>query len=291
MFSYQNNWLKFSIITAQLEDLSAFGFYPRKGGPDTLTYYPNARKYLAGHRLDLRITDNLQIGLSEMATFGGPDRNFDWSFLNPMTFFYGLQRNDGKQANPNWTVDLFYKPVPKLTLYGQFFIDDVIVNNEPGQDDRARYDDRMAVYASVRAGDLPIRGLNADLSYTRVWNRAYQSRWTYENYHYRELGLGYPCASCEEFRLKLGYWGLFPVFIENTFMYGRYGDVSLTDVNLLQKESFPVSPVTYNSVKFFSRATIIKIGSIRFLKWNILKSPPITAIASTKAPTLPSLWE
>jgi hypothetical protein len=158
-------------------------------------------------------------------------------------------------------------------LYGQFFIDDVIVNNEPGQDDRARYDDRLAVYASVRAGDLPIRGLNADLNYTRVWNRAYQSRWTYENYHYRELGLGYPCASCEEFQLKLGYWGLFPVYLENTFMYGRYGNVSLTDVNLLQKENFPVSPVTYNTVNLFKLRYYPKNWLDFFLSVEYFKQP------------------
>ncbi|MCW8929111.1 MAG: hypothetical protein OQL19_02605, partial [Gammaproteobacteria bacterium] len=43
----------------------------------------------------------------------------------------------------------------------------------------------------------------------------YLSRWTWENYHYRELGLGYPCGSCEEISLKLGYWGFFPLFLQN----------------------------------------------------------------------------
>ena len=273
MFSYQNRWLKLSILAARLEDLSAFGFYPGEIGADSLAFYHDAHKYLVGHRLDFRILENLQIGLSEMATFGGPDRQFDWSFLNPMTFYYGLQRNDKKQVNPNWTLDIFYKPAKKVTLYGQFFIDDIIVNNEPGQNDRARYDDRLAVYASVRAGDLPLRGLNADLSYTRVWNRAYQSRWTYENYHYRELGLGYPCASCDEVRFKVGYWGLFPLFVENEFIYGRYGDVQLTDVNLLQKESFPVPPVTTNYVNVFFMKYYFKAWLDAFLKVEYFKEP------------------
>ena len=160
--------------------------------------------------------------------------------------------------NGNWSLDIFYKPVKNVTLYGQFFIDDIIVNNEPGQNDRARFDDRLAVYLSARAGDVPLRGLNAEVNYTRVWNRTYQSRWTYENYHYRELGLGYPCASCEEVKIKLGYWGLFPLFIQNEFIYGRYGDVSLTDLNLLRKEPFPFPPVTINytnilNIKYYFR--------------------------------------
>ncbi len=252
LFSWQNSWLKLSVIAARLEDLRAYGYYPGTNRADSLAYYPNARKYLAGHRLDFRILDNLQLAFTEMATYGGPDREFEWAFLNPMTFYYGLQRNDKLVNNGNWSLDLFYKPWKKLTLYAQFFIDDLIVNNEPGQNDRARYDDRLAVYASVRAGDLLLRGLNVDLGYTRVWNATYRSRWTYENYHYRELGLGYPCAGCEEVQLKLAYWGLFPLFVENTFILGRYGDVSLTQVNLLQKEPFPVPPVTNNYANIFN---------------------------------------
>ena len=272
LFSYQNNWLKLSIIFARLEDLNALGL-DNPDNPDSLTYYPQSRKFLAGHRLDFRIRDNLQLGLSEMATYGGPDRDFDLSFLNPMTFYYGLQRNDKKQCNPNWTLDLFYKPVQKITLYGQLFIDDVIVNNEPGQDDRAQYDDRLAVYVSVRSGDLLLPGLNTDLSYTRVWNQTYQSRWTYENYHYRQLGLGYPCASCEEFNFKLGYWGLFPLFFQNEFIYGRYGNVLLTDVNLLQKEPFPVPPVTENLVNIFKLRYFFRTWLDTFLKVEYYKNP------------------
>ncbi|MEJ2051916.1 MAG: capsule assembly Wzi family protein, partial [Calditrichota bacterium] len=250
LFSWEHDWIKLSVIFARLEDLSAYGL-DNIQKPDSLTYYPDARKFLAGHRLDLRLLDNLQLAFTEMATYGGPNRDFDLSFINPMTFYYGLQRNDKKLNNGKWAVDLFYKPLNRLTLYGQFLIDDVIVNNDPGQNDRARYPDRLAVYGSLRTGDLLLKGLNTDLGYTRVWNETYLSRWTWENYHYRELGLGYPCGSCEEISLKLGYWGFFPLFLQNELIYGRYGAVSLTDVVALHKEPFPVRPVTYNLVDHF----------------------------------------
>ena len=188
-FSYQNRFLKLSVICARLEDLTAFGLnIPDQ--PDSFTFYENARKFLVGHRLDVHISDNFQIGLTEMATYGGPDRDFDVSFLNPMTFYYGLQRNDRKLNDGNWSLDIFSKPTSKLTLYGQFMIDDIIVNNEPGQDDRANLPDRFAMSVSIRSGDLILTGLNTNLSYVRIWNDTYQSRWTYENYHYRGLGLG-----------------------------------------------------------------------------------------------------
>lgn len=272
LFSYQNNWLTLSVIFGRLEDVDAVGL-ENPDHPDSLTYYPKSRKFMVGHRLDFRVRPNLQIGLSEMALYGGPDRDADLAFLNPMTFYYGLQRNDKKQCNPNWTVDVFYKPFNRATIYGQFFIDDVIVNNEPGQNDRARYDDRLAVYLSIRTGDLMLKGLNVDLSYTRVWNQTYQSRWTYENYHYRQLGLGYPCASCEELHLKVGFWGFFPLFIQNELIYGRYGNVKLTDVNLLQKNPFPIPPVADNVINIFKMRYFFRNWLDAFLKVEYYQEP------------------
>ena len=251
LFTFQNKFLQLSLIFAQLEDLPALGLNDGDA-TDSLTFYSNAHRFLTGHRLDLRIAKNFQIGLTEMATYGGPDRTFDLSFANPMTFYYGLQRNDGKMMDGSWALDLFYKPMPKITLYSQILVDDFIVNNDPGVDDRANLPDRLGVYFSFRTGDFFLTWLNTDLSYHRIWNDTYQSRWTWENYHYRGLGLGYPCASCEEIELKLGYWELFPLFIQNELVYGRYGDVSSTNVFLLEKRDFPAPPVAFNLSNKFS---------------------------------------
>lgn len=118
-----------------------------------------------GHRLDIHFSDNFQIGLIEMATYGGPDRSPEFAFFNLLTFYYPTQRNDRKLMSGLWAIDAFYKPVKKISLYGQFLIDDIIVNNEPGIDDRAQYDDRFGLMLSVRTGDL-IQGLNTDITYT-----------------------------------------------------------------------------------------------------------------------------
>ena len=183
-----------------------------------------------------------------MATYGGEGRDIEILFFNPMNFYYGIQRNDRKQMNGRWNLDIFYKPHPKISLYSQFQIDDIIVNNEPGQDDRAQYPDRLGFLFSARSGDLILDGLNLQLDYVRISNRMYQSKYTYENYHYRELGLGYPTASSEEFRLKFGLWTWFPFYISNDLVIGRYGDVQFTDLFPLEHEEFPVEPVTHNVV-------------------------------------------
>jgi hypothetical protein len=249
VFNYQYHNIRFSLLFARLEDMQA---QERESKTDTLiTTIENARKYLVGHRFDFMFSNNFQIALSEMATYGGEGRDFEFAFINPMNFYYGIQRNDQKQMNGFWALDLFYKPLKKLSLYGQVLIDDFIVNNEPGIDDRGQYPDRLALLLSARTGDFIVPGLNTNLTYVRIWNRTYQSIRTYENFHFRELGLGYACASCEEIKIKFSYWNLFPWIFKNEFILGRYGDVKLTDLFLLNKEKFPVAPVTNNIVNQF----------------------------------------
>jgi len=249
LFSYTYKIIRFSMIVSRLEDLDAYEQFP---SDSIAREIKGARKYLVGHRLDIQFSQNLQIGLSEMATYGGAGRDFEFAFLNPMNLFYGIQRNDEKQMNGLYNLDVFYKPWNKLALYLQFLVDDLIVNNDPGVDDRARYPDRFGLTFSARSGDWPIPGLNLNATYTRIWNRTYQSKSTYENYHYRELGLGYPAAGLEELSLNIFYWNLFPLYLTNKTIFGRYGFVRLTDIFPLKKEPFPIEPVTDNFVNTFS---------------------------------------
>ncbi len=261
LLDYTQNHFKFSLMYARLEDLDGYSIKL----PDSVT---NSRKYLVGHRLDIRFSDRFQVAFTEMATYGGPGRDFEISFLNPMTFYYGLQRNDKEQMNGFWATDLFYKPVPRMTFYAQLLIDDIVVNNDPGVNDRAQYPDRFAVMFSLRGADFFKKGVNTELTYNRVWNRTYQSKYTWENYHYRGLGLGYPCASCEELKIKLGYWGLFPLFIQQQTIIGRYGSVSLEDSFPLINENFPIEPVKHNLIAILSLTCFL--------------NPSITICASAK---------
>jgi hypothetical protein len=249
LFNYQYKKIRFSLIFSRLEDLPAREL-PSKNTP--VIAIEKARKFLVGHRFDLMVSKKFQVALTEMAIYGGEGRDFEWAFLNPMNFYYGIQRNDKKQMNGLWTFDLFYKPLTTLTLYGQLLIDDYIVNNEPGVNDRAQYPDRLGVLTSARTGDFLFTGLNTAISYIRIWNRTYQSIRTYENYHYGKLGLGYPCASCEEIKLNLAYWHLFPWVFTNEWIIGRYGAVDITDLFMLTKENFPVAPVIQNIINTFT---------------------------------------
>jgi hypothetical protein len=161
-----------------------------------------------------------------------------------MEFYYGLQRNDRALMSGLWAADLFYRPFLKTLIYGQFLLDDIAINNDPGVDDRARYPDRLGVYASLRQADYPLEGIMFDLSYTRIWNSTYQSRSSWENYQYRGSSLGYPTVSSEEIKFQYSYWGQFPHHLSGHLVVGQYGTADVTDMFYLQKEEFPIEPVT-----------------------------------------------
>ena len=271
LFTYQNRYLRFSLIFSRLEDMEGWTI-PYEDKPDSLVYYSEVRKFLVGHRFDIRFSNYFQIALTEMAVYGGPGRDIELAFLNPMTFYYGVQRNDQKLMSGLWALDIFYKPSPKFTLFSQFLIDDIIVNNDPGVNDRARYPDRLGILFNWRSGDWLIKELSTSITYVRIWNRTYQSRNNWENYHYRGLGIGYPCASCEEVKLKISYWGGFPFYFEDEVIWGRYGDVELTDLFPLHKEPFPVPPVTNNLINRFKLYYYFNPLMQAFLKINHFKN-------------------
>jgi hypothetical protein len=248
LFAYTYKKLKISVLAGRLENVPISYTILNEDTYITVNYPIDAYRYLVGHRLDLSFSSNFQVALTEMAVYGGRNMPFDWAYLNPMNFYYGLQRNDSKQMNGFWNLDIFYKPFPKISLYTQFMIDDIIVNNDPDVDDRARYPDRLALQVSLRAADYLLQQLDMGITYARIWNRTYQSQRSYENYHFRELGLGYPCAGSEEIKIDLNYWNLFPVYLKNETVIGRYGDVQLTDLFPGVKEPFPVPEVTQNII-------------------------------------------
>ncbi len=264
LFALHLKFLRLSLIYAPLDTRDAL-YTDDQNRP---VYEVNqARRHLVGHRLEVHVSDDLQLALTEMATYGGENRPFEWAFVNPMNFYYPIQRNDRQQMDGFWCVDVFWRPLSKTTFWGQFLIDDIIVNNDPGVDDRQKYPDRLALLASLRKADWLIPASHWMLTYVRVWNDTYQSKFSWENYHYRGYGLGYPAASLEEIKFKLHLWSFFPLFISNELIYGRYGTVSLTDLFRLQKRPFPVSPVTYNLLnnlqfRYFASKRLSVRGSI-----------------------------
>ncbi|HUV29551.1 MAG TPA: capsule assembly Wzi family protein [Acidobacteriota bacterium] len=123
-------------------------------------------RYFAAHRLDIHLSRRLSVGLFETVLFGGPGRQIDLFYLNPLIFFHGSQLNDGANDNTTVGVDFRLKPGHGLKLYGQLLIDDLQVDSDtPSDKEPAEYGLVVGAYAA----DIT-RGLDVKMEYTRVTN-------------------------------------------------------------------------------------------------------------------------
>ena len=237
-FSAEGERLKYSFYTSRLNDLNAIDL---QGVTIPIDSVMSAKRFWSIQRLDLKINDRIQIALSEATIYGGPDQQFVAAYLNPVHFFYAAQRNQQIQLNSFWQINVFYKPLKGLGLYLDLFADDIIVNNEPGVDDRAVHPDRLGLmfkgsYAS------PLNAL-LSLRYVRIWNETYTSFRTFENYIYFNKGIGFPENSYEGVKFSLDYFKRLPLFIHGELEIWRKGDRDLKSAFHDELNSFPVGHV------------------------------------------------
>ena len=137
--------------------------------PETEGVEQFENRYVAAHRLDAHLGDRLTVGVFETVLFGGPGRQIDLFYLNPLIFFHGSQLNEGTNDNTTIGFDFSFKPTSGLKLYGQLLIDDLQIDNDVQGDQEPA---EIALLAGGYAADLTA-GLDARVEYTRV------SNWTF----------------------------------------------------------------------------------------------------------------
>lgn len=154
-------------------------------------------QYLAGHRLELRVSPALSLGFSELARFNGSSQVPQ--YLIPMIGYNLREKQIGKfsdtsadtqralsKNNVMWTADAVWRVRPGVQLYGEALVDDISFSSqyrptEIGYQAGARFDRRIG---ARDAGD-------ARLEYTRVYNYTY-STWHHHDFENDGFPLGYP---------------------------------------------------------------------------------------------------
>ncbi len=204
----------------------------------------DVKRYWAVQRFDAKISENVQIALSEAIIYGGPDQGFVASYLNPVQFYYAAQRNQDVQLNSLWQINLVVRLPYQSAIYLDILVDDLIVNNEE-ENDRSRYPDRLAVSVKTSSADLLQAGTLTEVTYTRVWDDTYQSLRDYENYLYFQRSMGYPYVSYEGLSLSNSWLNLAPYFVKLKSEFWRRGDIMIIEPFDGEKKEFPHGPVKY----------------------------------------------
>jgi hypothetical protein len=143
-----------------------------------------ARRYLSGHRLNMKLKFGVEMGISEVVLYGGEDRNPEIYYLNPLLPYYGEQHNNGKDDNILWSVDVTLSMFRNKEVYFEWLIDDFQydLKSEPhqtGYQIGLNYADPFG----LSKGYL-------NLEYTRINNWVYGQIQPWNIYTYYGRGMG-----------------------------------------------------------------------------------------------------
>lgn len=235
LFSIQNNRLKFTALHARLHDV--FGYDVRTEEEED-SYWN--KRYLAFHRLELSLADNLKLAFSESMLYGGKNQQPMYQYLNPINVFFIAKLGDRQgyeegNGNALSSVELFYKPRHNLTFFGQFLIDDMDFTKEL----RERYPDRIGFSGKFILSD-PIPGSQMYLTYNRVSNWTYNSFYTFGNYVSYGRSLGFPMHGYEGLAIGFDVFPKIMYQVSLALSCERYRNQDLKSPFIADKTSFPI---------------------------------------------------
>jgi hypothetical protein len=143
-------------------------------------------RYFFAHRLGVRVTDRLRLGLWETTVVAGVDREFDGRYRNPLSLLlftnqYGL----GADGNVLFGFDGRYRIGKGTTIEAQVGLDDLQYENTSGED---RYPNRWA-FTVAAFGPVGSR-LSWRAFYTQASSLAFRTINPFENLTDDGVGLG-----------------------------------------------------------------------------------------------------
>jgi len=164
--SYRKGAFHFLYFIAVLDDLAM-----PPGRP--------ARRYLAGHRIDVRPWSFLELAATEVAVFGGVNRPLEWYYLNPFLPYYWEQLNEDKDDNPLWNLEWSVMFARSWELYGEWLIDDFQIDfeSEPHQ---------LGILVGLHAAaPFGLARSYHTVEYSRVNTTVYGQNEPHNRYYYR----------------------------------------------------------------------------------------------------------
>jgi len=120
-------------------------------------------RYLAGHRIDFRISDRLQVGAYETIVYAG--RGIQLAYLNPFLPYHIMEHQLGDLDNNMLGVDISAIITPGLRLFGEVFVDDLSWSRSLAH----YWGNKLAYHAGFHwAAPLGAKSFELLASYTRV---------------------------------------------------------------------------------------------------------------------------
>lgn len=151
-------------------------------------------RYFYAHRLDMKFLPWLEFGISETAVVTGVGRGFDLRFMNPLLAIYSTQHEgerDQKEVNLTHSLHWFIADFPRIALYGELFIDEIILKER--EEASLPRPSSIAFLQGISVTDpLGMRGTTLRGEYVRLGSFVYIHRGLNTNYENFGSPLGHP---------------------------------------------------------------------------------------------------
>lgn len=176
-------------------------------------------RYISAHRLSFRKAGKFELGISEVAMYGGYNRPIEWHYLNPFVPYYWEQNNRSTDDNLFIGIDLAVYWPRQSRMFAELMVDDFQIDfkSEPHQ---VAYKLGLDVLEPLGA-----RRLFAKLTYTRVNTTVYGQNQPQNLYLHYDQPIGYFGGNDQDRWLALLRYHLNSnVDVECEFQYNRRGE-------------------------------------------------------------------
>ena len=143
-----------------------------------------AKRYLSGHRINLKLRFGLEMGISEMVLYGGENRHPELYYLNPLLPYYGEQYDKDMDDNILWSFDIVLSMFRNKEIYFELLVDDFQYDfeTEPHQ---------TGFQVGLNyAEPFGWRRSYVNLEYTKINNWVYGQKKPWNRYTYHGWGMG-----------------------------------------------------------------------------------------------------
>ena len=143
-----------------------------------------AKRYLSGHRINLKLRFGLEMGISEVVLYGGENRHPEPHYLNPLLPYYGEQYNKDSDDNILWSFDIALSTFKNKELYFELLVDDFQYDfeSEPHQTGFQVGLNYAEPFGWMRS--------YVNLEYTKINNWVYGQNKPWNRYTYHGWGMG-----------------------------------------------------------------------------------------------------
>lgn len=183
-------------------------------------------RYLAMHRLDWQIRDNLLLSLSESVIWGGENAKLDFNIINPIGIWEINPQSGSTQRNTLGLVELWWRPFANLATHAGLLVDNTRVGDEGLKSGLTQFAATFGVQIPRLAPTFALRG-----DFSVVNSLAYRSRiGEVEYYAVDGIGLARDLTDALTYQVS-GDWFVSPtVVLEPGVTVLRRGEATIRDM-------------------------------------------------------------